>query len=152
MPNRRTFFQQMAAIPFATSISAAPAKAPQMRGYGEEMPDMVLAYLQRKTNSLAAEWDRKRALIRTPAALEERNRFVRARCTEMIHGLPEKTPLNPVIVRVLERDGYRIESLMFESRPNFWVTASLYVPSGNGPFPGIISPCGHSADARLYPP
>src|SRR5207247_10478526 len=66
-----------------------------------------------------------------------------ARCTEMIHGLPERTPLNPVIVRVLEREGYRIESLMFESRPNFWVTASLYVPAGSGPFPGIISPCGH---------
>jgi hypothetical protein len=59
----------------------------------------------------------------------------------MIHGLPERTPLNPVIVRVLEREGYRIESLMFESRPNFWVTGSLYMPAGKGPFPGIISPC-----------
>jgi cephalosporin-C deacetylase-like acetyl esterase len=151
MSDRRTFLQQMAAIPFATSFSAAAAKLPQIRGYGEEMPDMLVAYLQNKTNALAAEWDRKRAQIRTPAALEERNRFVRARSIEMIHGLPERTPLNPVIVRVLERDGYRIESLMFESRPNFWVTASLYVPSGNGPFPGIISPCGHSANARLYP-
>ena len=152
MSDRRTFLQQVAAIPLAASISPASAKAAQVRGYGEEMPDMVLSYLQKKTNALSAEWDRKRAQIHTPAALEERNRFVRARCTNMIHGLPERTPLNPVIVRVLERDGYRIESLMFESRPNFWVTASLYVPSGNGPFPGIISPCGHSATARLYPP
>ena len=78
---------------------------------------MLLAYLQNKTNALAAEWDRKRAQIRTAAALEDRNRFVRERCKEMIHGLPDRTPLNPVIVRVLERDGYRIESLMFESRP-----------------------------------
>jgi cephalosporin-C deacetylase-like acetyl esterase len=157
MSDRRTFLQQVAAMPFATSmpfaisISAAAAEAPRVRGYGEDMPDMLLAYLQNKTNALAAEWDRKRAQIRTPAALEERNRFVRARCTEMIHGLPERTPLNAVIVRVLEREGYRIESLMFESRPNFWVTASLYVPAARGPFPGIISPCGHYATARLYP-
>ena len=150
MSDRRTFLQLAAAVPFATSISAAAA-APQVRGYGEDMPDMLLAYLQNKTNALAAEWERKRAQIRTSAALEERNRFVRARCTEMIHGLPERTPLNPVIVRVLEREGYRIESLMFESRPNFWVTASLYVPASRGPFAGIISPCGHYATARLYP-
>ena len=153
MSNRRTFLQQAAAIPFAASMSPALAKESTNRGYGEEMPDMLLAYLENKANALAAEWDRKRARILTPAALEERNRFVRARCREMIHGLPERTPLNPVTVRVLERDGYRIESLMFESRPNFWVTASLYVPTAShGPFPGIISPCGHSATARLYPP
>jgi cephalosporin-C deacetylase-like acetyl esterase len=140
----------MAAIPFAASTSAAP-KAASVRGYGDAMPDMLLSYLQNKTNALAVEWERKRAQIRTPAALEERNRFVRARCREMIHGLPERTPLNPVTVRVLQRDGYRIECVMFESRPNFWVTASLYVPAGQGPFPGIISPCGHYPTARLYP-
>src|SRR6266850_1189715 len=107
MSDRRTFLQHIAAISFATPISAAAATTPQVRGYGEDMPDMLLAHLQSKTNALAAEWDRKRAQIRTPAALEERNRFVRARCTEMIHGLPERTPLNPVIVRVLEREGDR---------------------------------------------
>lgn len=114
---------------------------------------MLLRYLANKTNTLSAEWDRKRAAIRTPAALEERNRFVRARCIEMIHGLPERNPLAPAIVRVHQRDGYRIENLLFQSRPNFWVTASLYVPTfTKGPFPGIISPCGHSNVARLYPP
>jgi hypothetical protein len=32
------------------------------------------------------------------------------------------------------------------------VTASLYLPSGQGPFPGIISPCVHETKGRLYPP
>ncbi|PYV44429.1 MAG: hypothetical protein DMG06_06535, partial [Acidobacteria bacterium] len=117
------------------------------------MPDSLLTYLAQKTNALAAEWNRKRDQIHTPAELEKRNGFVRSKCIEMIHGLPERTPLHPVIVRVHERDGYRIENIMFQSRPNFWVTASLYVPtSGKEPFPGIISPCGHAAEARLYPP
>ncbi|PYT26700.1 MAG: hypothetical protein DMG57_20665 [Acidobacteria bacterium] len=94
----------------------------------------------------------KRAQIRTPAAFEERNRFVRAKCIEMIHRLPKRNPLDPDTVRVHERDGYRIENVMFQSRPNFWVTASLYVPTkGKGPFPGIISPCGHYETARLAP-
>jgi hypothetical protein len=70
----------MAAVPFAGSMSAAAPKQASVQGYGDSMPDMLLAYLQNKTNALAAEWDRKRAQIRTPAALEERNRFVRTRC------------------------------------------------------------------------
>jgi cephalosporin-C deacetylase-like acetyl esterase len=37
-------------------------------------------------------------------------------------------------------------------RPDFWVTASLYVPAGKGPFPAVISPCGHAAAGRLYAP
>jgi cephalosporin-C deacetylase-like acetyl esterase len=40
---------------------------------------------------------------------------------------------------------------MFESRPNFWVTGNLYVPSGKGPFPGVISPCGHYQLGRMDP-
>lgn len=132
----------------------SPAEATKSTGpYDSEMPDMLLRYLSKKTNALATEWDRKRAQIRTRTALEERNRFVRARCIEMIHGLPARNPLDAVLVRVHERDGYRIDNVLFQSRPNFWVTASLYVPTfRKGPFPGIISPCGHSNVARLYPP
>jgi hypothetical protein len=70
----------------------------------------------------------------------------------MIHGLPERNPLGPVTVNSFERKGYRVENLMFQSRPDFWVTGNLYIPTnGSGPFPGIISPCGHYADARMNP-
>src|SRR6516162_5272306 len=145
MTSRRTFLKQAAALPFVPGVAFAES-------YRESTTDMLLTYLSRKTNALAAEWDEKRAQIRTAAALAERNQFVRARCREMIHGLSERTPLHPVVVRVNEREGYRIESVMFQSRPHYWVTASLYLPSGKGPFPGIISPCGHETNGRLYPP
>jgi cephalosporin-C deacetylase-like acetyl esterase len=145
MTSRRTFLKQAAALPFVPGVAFAES-------YSESTPDMLLTYLARKTNALAAEWVEKRAQIRTAAALAERNQFVRDRCREMIHGLPERTPLDPVVVRVNEREGYRVESVMFQSRPNYWVTSSLYLPSGKGPFPGIISPCGHETNGRLYPP
>lgn len=113
---------------------------------------MLLSYLAKKTNALAGEWDQVRNKIQTAADVEERNRFVREKIIEMLGGFPEKNPLNPVVVKVAERDGYRVENVMFQSRPNFWVTANLYVPAfGAGPFPGIISPCGHSREARMYP-
>jgi len=150
--NRREFVARAAGLAFAGSFFPAEAFAATLPSYHEELPDMLLLYLTRKTNALAAEWDRERDRVRTPADLEVRNRFVREKSVEMIHGLPERNLLNPVTVGSHERDGYRIENVMFQSRPNFWVTGNLYVPTtGPGPFPGIISPCGHYAEARMDP-
>jgi cephalosporin-C deacetylase-like acetyl esterase len=62
---------------------------------------------------------------------------------------PEKTPLNPLVVGTIERDGYNIDKVYYESRPNFHVTAHLYYPTtGSGPFPGIIVTCGHYPEAK----
>src|SRR5207248_1328386 len=35
-------------------------------------------------------------------------------------------PLEPKVLGGLERDGYRIEKLIFQSRPDVWVTANAY--------------------------
>lgn len=43
------------------------------------------------------------------------------------------------------RDGCRIEKLIFESLPKFYVTANVYVPdSGPGTFPAVLGTAGHS--------
>ncbi len=150
---RRTFLKQTGAAATGLGLLRSPIfAAPGARSYGEEMPNMMLAHLARELNALAEKWDRERDNIKTPAQLEARNRFVREKMREMMHGFPEKTPLNPVIVATHQRQGYRVENVMFESRPNFWVTGNLYVPtSGKGPFPGIISPCGHYPWSRMEP-
>jgi hypothetical protein len=45
---------------------------------------------------------------------------------------------------VLHRDGYRIEKIIFESRPGFYVTALAYVPTDkHPPFPAVLRPLGH---------
>ncbi len=148
--NRRSFLAAGGLALGRHVVSAQePATAPS---YAGQYPDMLLAYLAAKLNALSARWDREREGIRTAAALEERNRFVRAKFVEMLHGYPEKTPLHPVVVKAVQRDGYRVENVMFESRPNFFVTGNLYLPaSGKGPFPAIISPCGHYPLARMQP-
>ena len=157
--NRRDFVKQAGILPLAAGLpvggvavaSGKPAEPRAARLYSEMMPDMLVTYLTRKANAVAAHWDRQRAQIRTPEQLEARNRFVRQKCIEMIHGFPKKNPLNPVIVKSFERDGYKVENLMYESQPDFWVTANLYIPTkGSGPYPGIISPCGHYPTARGY--
>jgi dienelactone hydrolase len=61
-------------------------------------------------------------------------------------------PLEPKELGVLKRDGYRIEKLIFQSRPDVWVTASAYVPEGaKGKAPAVLVVHGHWAGARRDP-
>ncbi|MEW5980064.1 MAG: hypothetical protein AB1898_30075 [Acidobacteriota bacterium] len=64
--------------------------------------------------------------------------------------MPEKSPLNPQVFGRLEREGYSIEKVYFESLPGFYVTGNLYRPLKKpGPFPALLSPHGHWAYGRL---
>ncbi len=157
--NRRQFAIETGAILVGPALLQLRAQAgtgssegaPE-RPYSEELPDMLVSYLTGKLNHLNADWDRKRALIKTAADVEARNAFVREKFLQMLRGFPRRNPLNAVTLKVIEREGYRVENVMFQSRPDFWVTGNLYVPtSGRAPFPGIISPCGHYPLARMIP-
>lgn len=133
-----------------SQIAVLPAQLHTAYGhsYEEQYPDMLASYLVKRLNTLAAKWYGVRDKIASAKDAEARNRYVREKMTEMVGGLPQRTPLNPVVTKVLVRDGYRIENVRYESRPNFWVTAILYIPTtGKGPFPGILSPSGHYEDA-----
>lgn len=65
--------------------------------------------------------------------------------------MPEKTPLNAVIHGRIEKPGYTIEKVYFESFPGFYVTGNLYRPEKvSGRVPGILSPHGHWPNGRFY--
>jgi dienelactone hydrolase len=62
---------------------------------------------------------------------------------------PERTPINVRVTGELERESYTVRKMLFDSRPNFTVSALLYVPAGfDGLRPSVISPCGHSWQAK----
>src|SRR5579859_4488820 len=148
--NRRQFVSRAGAAALIPLIP--PLFGDQVSSYGAELNDMLLAYMAERLNRLATKWDAVRKQVKTAAELRERNASVREKFRTMIHGLPARTPLGAVIVKRFERKGYRVENVMFQSRPNFWVTGNLYIPTtGTGPFPGIISPCGHYPEARMEP-
>lgn len=152
--NRRKFVAGAGAATLSwgakAQISVKPAPSPASGGNPPAIG--VAPNLAAGLNRLSAEWDRKRAEIQTPSGIAERNRFVRQKIVEMIGGFPERNPLAAVTVRVTERPGYRIENVMFQSRPNFWVTGNLYLPAPRaGRVPAIISPCGHYPLARMLP-
>lgn len=63
----------------------------------------------------------------------------------------DRTALNATVTGTIERNGYRVEKVIFESQPKFFVTANLYVPTrGAGPFPAILFPLGHESGAKAH--
>lgn len=88
----------------------------------------------------AAEW-RMRALEIRDQALVSCGLFP----------MPAKTPLNAKVFGRIERDGYSVEKVYFESLPGVFVAGNLYRPlgQGSGPFAATLNPHGHWDDGRL---
>ena len=84
----------------------------------------------------AEDWDRHVALIKKSMA-------------EWTGPLPERTPLRARITGRINRDKYTVEKVLFESRPNFLVSANLYIPGGySDPRPAVLNVIGHSSAGK----
>jgi hypothetical protein len=82
--------------------------------------------------------------IRTRQEAEARQREAKEKILEVFGGLPAyRGPLNARVTGVLDAGSHRIEKVMFESLPNYWITGNLYVPKGTGPFPAVLYAIGH---------
>lgn len=98
---------------------------------------------------------RNRALsqLTTPEAVRRRQQWVRETFWNLIGGMPERTPLEPRTTGRFERDGYRVEKMVYQTRPGLYVPANLYLPaSGKPPYPGILFQMGHSANGKAAEP
>jgi cephalosporin-C deacetylase-like acetyl esterase len=59
--------------------------------------------------------------------------------------LPPKTPLRARVTGVLARPTHRVEKIVLESMPGFYVTGNLYLPPKvTGPLPAVLYVCGHT--------
>ena len=106
---------------------------------------MVQDYYVRQVRSVAAERRMRRAKIHTATAAAHLVHDVRAKVARCFGSFPSRTPLAPIVTGIVQRPRYRIENVIFHSRPNFPVTANLYLPQQvKGPCPGVIGTCGHS--------
>jgi cephalosporin-C deacetylase-like acetyl esterase len=120
------------------NISPAEMMSHYLRGLaGQKFEDWKQQYEQRKTSDQMAEYQK----------------YFHEKFIEAIGGLPERTPLNPQVTGVVQRDGYRVEKIIFESQPKHYVTALLFLPDADKfkpPYPGVLVPCGHSDNGKAY--
>ena len=110
----------------------------------------LIGYLNSLGRSQLAARRAEVAAMKTVSDVERRKAAVREKILNLIGGLPgTRGPLNAKVLGTLDREGYRIEKIVYESLPGFFVTANVYVPTrGTGPFPAILMPVGHSLDGK----
>lgn len=118
-----------------------------------ELPDgpktlMLHRYLLKHANEALDRREKAFEKIKTAEDARACQQRMREFFIERLGGFPERAPLEARTMGVLERDGYRVEKVIFASRPGFHVTGLLFLPPGKGPFPGVLVPCGHSGSGK----
>lgn len=82
--------------------------------------------------------------IRDPQGVEQRKQYVRSKVLELLGGLPaQRSALRPRVTRTLDRGPFVIENVIFESLPDYQVTANLYRPKSPGKYPAVLMAMGH---------
>ena len=66
--------------------------------------------------------------------------------------MPDKTPLNPVIHGKVNRPGFSVERVYFQSLPGHYVTGLLFRPEkkSDEARPGVLSPHGHGGRQQTH--
>lgn len=82
--------------------------------------------------------------IHTLAGWQQRQQWLKKTLQEAIGPFPEKTPLHATIVKAHDKDGYRLENIIYESQPGYYVTSALFIPDGARKAPAIVYCSGHS--------
>jgi pimeloyl-ACP methyl ester carboxylesterase len=83
---------------------------------------------------------------------QERQRKVKEILNKTVGPFPEKTSLNAVITGTIQKPGYRIEKIVFESQPRFYITSAMFIPNNlKQKTAAIIFTSGHAQEAFRWP-
>lgn len=99
-----------------------------------------------------AQYDVRRSVfqeaLQSEQALRSYRDSARIKYKKLLGTMPQKSALNPMLTGTLQKKGYRIEKIIYESLPHHHVTANFYIPEGNGPFPVVLLLCGHEPQGK----
>ena len=131
------------------SVATTPA-AEELNCLTREEQAAAKLYPRLQASGLKALDDRtaKFESLTTPEQIRDYQRKMREFMTQQLGGFPDRTPLNARTVRTIQAKGYRIENVLYESRPQHTVAANLYIPDGKGPFPAVLVSSGHSRTGK----
>jgi hypothetical protein len=114
------------------------AAIPEVDGRNSEIRDFNTHFGPRSYAS-RDEWEARKARLRRQILF-----------AAGLSPMPVKTPLNPKVLRRIERGNYSVEVLLIEASPGYFLGANLYRPARKPrPFPGVLLPHGHWKRGRL---
>src|SRR4029077_14807868 len=121
----RSFMRLFALLVLAAIAVPAFAQDPSRAQPEDTDPrQMLYAYLQAEAKK---HFDARRQVVanlKTPDDIRHRQEHLKAKFLEALGGFPDKSPLNAKVVGTLKGDGFRVEKVIYESRPNHHVTAN----------------------------
>lgn len=157
MKNLPRLYCRWALLPAILSFAFALSGSMALAQEDLEILDDWIA-LQTAVNPLYGHWNQvagkmlgaRSERVRSLSSREEWLDYqseVRAKLGDLLGPFPERTPLNARITGIVEKEGFRIEKVLFQSLPEYWVSAALFLPSGvSDRRPAIIFCSGHSED------
>ena len=105
---------------------------------------LVLNHLNKQAEDYYKIRDNEIARLKTKNDWIKRQQVVKNKLNELIGTFPRKEALNPEITGITQKEGYRIEKIIYESVPGFYETGCLYIPDKiNGKAPAILNVFGH---------
>ena len=108
---------------------------------------LLINHLNKQATDLYELRDREIAKLKTKSEWMKRQAFVKDKIMELVGPFPERTPLNQKITATIKKEGYRVDKIVFEAMPGYYVTGCIYVPDGiKGKIPAILNVCGHNWD------
>jgi cephalosporin-C deacetylase-like acetyl esterase len=140
-------------LPFFVAVALWLAPGPAaLRAEEPEVPLpgdlLVKKYLAEDTRRIGEGILEK---VQSAADWQSRREEIQRQYLEMLGlwPLPQRTPLKAATTGVLEREGFRVEKVGFQSSPGLYVTTNLYLPQkAEGKLPAVLYLCGHSAKGR----
>ena len=146
---RRVLGSACAALAVSALRAQPQLAAVRFREYARCLPDYLSAladeaYTRRKTRV---------AGLHTQAAIREYQAWARRTFEQLAGAMPAKTLPRLRTVATLDRPQYTVEKVVYQTRPELFATADLYLPkAGTPPYPGVLFQMGHSTDGKGYEP
>jgi len=140
------------------AVQATTAEDDDLRGMPAGLKNlwpetMMKEWLRGRAQEAFDRWQEDYEQRTTPERIAAYQQSLRERFTAALGGFPERTPLNAEVTGVVERQGFSVETIIFESQPRHFVTAALFLPDPKHrrpPYPGVLVPCGHSNNGKAH--
>ena len=115
-----------------------------------DVKSQLQRYIYSRSAAVFDRGDARRDAIKNKEELAVYQEKLRQDVIFSLGGLPQvDCPLNPKVTGRVEGDGFAVEKVIYQSRPDSFITASLYLPKGQAkPGAAVLFVLGHSGDGK----
>ncbi|MEM9671704.1 MAG: alpha/beta hydrolase family protein [Bacteroidota bacterium] len=154
MPKQPTSYFIVVLLLFSSTLWAQEEDL-QLLNYYQYYQDDANALYKQMVDEAEEQWQAREhnvAALRTASDWQQYQDSFKKKLTQLIGPFPKKTPLNPTITGTIEREDFTVEKVVYQSQPEFYVTAALFIPKNlKGKAPAILYCSGHTAEGFRSP-